>query len=113
MADGYLIINMDTMEYQKVGKDDIDFSRKDWKQDFEVSRDVPYSHIHTALLYSCQCINGIPYEYDLSYDGGHFILYADKDQHTAQDVRNAARDLRSQRDVVTLKKLMIKEKRNG
>ena len=51
--------------------------------------------------------NGIKYIYDLSYDGGHFIIFTSG--RTKEDINHAKTELRRQQDVVSLRLASVED----
>ena len=106
---GYLIINIKNGEYVFTDSESWD---GDWKQRYPHVANLDYWDIETPSIWPHDTINGFPFVYDLTRDGGLFTLYVDADA-SIDDIRAATAALRGARDVVSLRVMKLKPAQRG
>jgi len=96
---GHLIINNKNGKY--IFTDSANWDG-DWRKNYPHVADLNYMDIDVPSIWEHDVVNGLPFVYDLTRDGGLFALYADQDS-TAEQVEQAKAQLRRDRDVVSLR----------
>ena len=108
----YWITNDRTREYTPVSDAGVDWSG-DWKERFPVVRGEDWAHVYAFRVWPFDMVGGMPYVYDLCYDGMMATILSDSDLFSDEDVAKAKKELRHKNDVVTLRVLRISRHKEG
>jgi hypothetical protein len=100
-----IIVNMKTRLYVPASPDEK--WDGNWPSRYPVWRPYHAGEISAVNLWAHDVVNGIPFTYDLSRDGGHFTLWVYIDDHPDEAVDQAKRQLRRDHDVLTMRTIRI------
>jgi len=105
----YWIINTKKKTYKQVEREDESFDGN-WKENYSHTKGAEWHDVYAASLWEYdKTSNGIYFEYDLCCEGGMFRLYVDKDEHSSEEIEKAKREVRGDRDVVSLRAVILKK----
>jgi len=100
------IINTKTKKYVATNQESFD---QGWNLKYPHISGATYNDFTTFTpFFADRTANGIHFGYDLCPQGGLFCLYVDMTIYTKDDIENAKRELRRDRDVVSLNVLELK-----
>ena len=104
---GYWIVNHKTKTYIEIGPDTERFDGE-WKDHYINVKGADWLNVQAFSVWDWDMVNGIPFVYDLCRDGGMFTLLVDADKVTPEQVEAAKKQLRHDRDVVSLSVLRLR-----
>ncbi len=98
------ITNTKTKKYVPTDSESFD---GEWKNNYPHTKKADWLDVAAFSVWPHDVVNGIPFVYDLSVNGGHFLLLVDVAKHEKDDIDKAKRMLRHQRDVVSLRAIKL------
>ena len=100
----YMIINLRRKTYVMDENPSFD---GEWKARFPHVANEDWLDVWAPRLSSFDMVSGIPYVYDLCYDGMLATMLVDADDYSAADIDKAKKMFRGQHDVVRLTVLKL------
>lgn len=104
---GYWIVNHKTKTYIEIGPDTERFDGE-WKDHYLNVKGADWLDVQAFPIWSHDMVNDIPFVCDLCRDGGMFLLLVDVDKVTPEQIEAAKKQLRHDRDVVSLSVLRLR-----
>lgn len=104
---GYWFVNHKTKRYIETGPDTESFDGE-WKERYPHIEGADWLDVQAFPIWSHDMVNGIHFVYDLCRDGGMFLLLVDIDKVTPEQIEAAKKQLRHDRDVVSLSVLRLR-----